>query len=81
MRDYFAFRTQWKEKRPTKTFLKKHQLGCGLDHNLPIHKGRFSHRCLQPNFNWKGGDKCQLRGIIAVPLILKMTLDKFLSGI
>jgi hypothetical protein len=36
---------------------------------------------MQPDSNQKGGGKKSVRGINAVPLILKMTLDKFLSGI
>jgi hypothetical protein len=34
-----------------------------------------------PKFNRKEVVKNQLGGINAVPLMLKMTLDKFLSGI
>ena len=36
---------------------------------------------VKAKFQRKGGDKRQHGGIITVPLLLRMTLDKFLNGI
>jgi len=74
MCDFVAFCAQRKEKLPNKTF-KKHRLGYRRDPNPLPHKGRFIQCCRTPDFNGKGGDQCRLGGIIAVPLILRMTLD------